>query len=66
MRTRTTNQSVKLVVRHYISGQVLRQQAVPAGEHTTELDLRGLLPGPYHYTLEVGGAIVAHRNALVQ
>ncbi|MDO7875783.1 hypothetical protein Q5H93_13650 [Hymenobacter sp. ASUV-10] len=61
-----TDQRVELVVRHYISGQVLRRQAVAAGEHTTELNLQGLLPGPYHYTLEVGGQITAHRNVLVQ
>jgi hypothetical protein len=65
-RTPADAGQAELVIRHYITGQVLRRQALLLGEHTLELPLTGLLPGPYHYTLEVDQQPLAHHSLLVQ
>jgi hypothetical protein len=59
-------QGAMLVIRDFISGKVLYQQALHDGEHTLSLSLQGLQPGPYHYALEISGRSVARHNLLVQ
>ena len=47
-------------------GRVWLRQEVSAGEHTVELQLEKLLPGAYHYSLDVAGRPLAHHQLLVQ